>query len=302
MDRSPGEVPHRNPTVVAQVELAAKYYREQSIELNTIDLIFVNGGVNDLNAARLFVPLVFAPSIAEQAEAFCNEKMALVLEQLSAMFPNARVVIPGYLPLVSEKTSGAALLEILKMTLASPDENDERLLRDEGTRDLIRKLGISESLERSLRRQFTELSNTWARASTAAFRQAAARVNLKHPFSSPVAAASSGGAPSAFNERVLVVEVPFKPENAFGASDTYFWKSRRIDENLKCTDPVLATSLTSEDELFRERPCMCQRGGKANDLHCLRAGFMHPNSEGAKAYRDAIVKKLEMILPFTGWV
>lgn len=301
-ERFPGEVPRRNPTVAAQVKLAAKYYREQAIELNTIDLIFVNGGINDLRAARLFVPLVFAPSIAEEAEQYCNEKMAFVLEQLSATFPNARIVIPGYLPVISEKTSGAALLEILKMTLASPDENVERFLRDEGARELIRKFGISEPLERSLRNQFTKFSNTWAKASTAAFRQAADRMNLKHPFSPPVALASRVVDSSAFNKRVLVVEVPFKPENAYGAPNTYFWKSRRIDENLRCTDPVLAPKLTSEDELFRERPCMCQMAGKANDLHCLRAGFMHPNREGAKAYRDAIVRELETILPFTGWV
>ncbi|MFN2492342.1 MAG: SGNH/GDSL hydrolase family protein [Pyrinomonadaceae bacterium] len=301
-DRSPGEVPRRNPTVVGQVELAAKYYREQSIELNTIDVIFVNGGINDLHAARLFVPLPFARSIAEEADHYCNEKMALVLEQLSATFPNARIVIPGYLPVISEKTSGAALLEILKMTLVSPDEDVEKFLRHERARALIGKLGISESVERSIRHQFTEFSNTWAKASTAAFRQAADRTNLKYPFSSPVARTWRGAIPSALAKRVLVVEVPFKPENAYGAPNTYFWQSRRIDENLPCTEPVRGPKLTSDDELFRERACMCQKAGKANDLHCLRAGFMHPNREGAKAYRDAIVRELETILPFTGWV
>ena len=300
-ERSPGEVPHRNPTVTAQVRLAAEYYREQSIEGNTIDLIFVNGGINDMHAARLFVPLKFAPGIAEEADKYCNEKMALVLEQLTAAFPNARIVIPSYLPLISEKTSGAALLEILKMTFAGRHENAERSLKDDRKSKLVRMLGIPESLRQSVLHQLTELSNEWAEASTAAFRRAADKINHKRPWSPPGAMAS-GVTPSAFNKRVLVVEVPFKPENAYGAPDTYLWRLRRIDENLSCTDPVLAPKVTSEDELFRERPCMCQKGGKANDLHCLRAGLMHPNREGAKAYRDAIVKELEAILPFTGWV
>jgi lysophospholipase L1-like esterase len=300
-DRSPGEVPRRNPTVAAQVKLAAKYYRDQAIEPGGIDLIFVNGGINDLHAARLFIPLIFARSIAEEAEQYCNEKMALVLDQLSATFPNARIVIPGYLPVISEKTSGAALLEILKMTVASSDENVEKFLRHERARALIGKLGISESVERSVRHQFTEFSYTWAKASTAAFHKAANKTNLKHPIASPVGMVSSRVPPSGFNKRVLVIEVPFKPENAYGASHTYFWESRRIDEKLSCTDSVPGLKITSDDELFRERPCMCERSGKANDLNCLRAGFMHPNREGAKAYRDAIVKELETMLPFTGW-
>src|SRR5437660_711539 len=36
-DRSPGEVPHRNPTVVAQVKLAAKCHVQQSIGPNPTD-------------------------------------------------------------------------------------------------------------------------------------------------------------------------------------------------------------------------------------------------------------------------
>jgi len=250
---------------------------------------------------RLFVPLLFAPSIAEEANKYCNEKMALVLGQLIDTFTNARIVIPSYLPLVSEKTSGAALLEILKMTFASQNEVVGGFLQDEDMRNLIVRLGVSKSFPRTVLHQFTKLSNRWAEASTRAFRQAADTFNLKPPLPAPGVTAS-GVVTSAFDKRILVAEVPFKPDNAYGANDTYFWKLRRVDERLGCTDPALATDVTSDDELYRERPCMCQRGGKANDLHCLRAGFMHPNREGARAYRDAIVKELETILPFTGWV
>lgn len=300
-DKFPGEVPHRNPTVMAQIKLAAKYYRERSIAANTVDLIFVNGGINDMRAMRLFVPLLFSPSIAEEANKYCNEKMALVLGQLTDTFPNARIVIPSYLPLISEKTSGAALLEILKMTFASQNQAVEGLLQDEDMRKLIGGFGISKLFPRTVLHKFTKLSNRWSEASTAAFRQAADKFNLK-PLLPVSRVTASGVVTSAFDKRVLVAEVPFKPDNAYGAPDTYFWKLRRVDESLDCTDPEFATDVTSEDELFRERPCMCEKSGKANDIHCLRAGFMHPNREGAKAYRDAIVKELETILPFTGWM
>ena len=302
-NKSPGEVPHSNPTVVAQIKQAADFYREQSIASDTVDLILVNGGINDLHAARLFLPFIFAPSITAEADKYCHQKMALVLEQLVATFPNARIVVPGYLPLISEKTSSIALLELLEITFANQSRNVEGFLKDDSAGELIRKLGVSERLRLSILDQFTKLSNAWAKASTAAFRQAADEINFKHPWpSSPSMVSSSRIATGALNKRVMVIEVPFKSENAYGASDTYFWKAKRLDEKLDCIDPTLGLQLTSEDEMYRERPCMCQREGKANELNCLHAGFMHPNRAGAQAYRDAIVKELEAILPLTSWL
>jgi hypothetical protein len=84
---------------------------------------------------------------------------------------------------------------------------------------------------------------------------------------------------------------------------TYLWRLTHNEERVECSGRSIARNVQSNDELTRERACMCDVADKTNDLICLRAGFMHPNREGAKAYRDSIVSVLESsVLPRTAWV
>lgn len=108
----------------------------------------------DLHVTRLFVPLMFGPSLEEEADKYCHEKMVPVLEQLSAAFPHARIVIPGYLPLISARTSGASLLEVLKMIWSGDNEDGENLLPNGGAKELIEQAGISKSLREIVVRKF----------------------------------------------------------------------------------------------------------------------------------------------------
>jgi hypothetical protein len=52
----PGEVNHGYPTIWGQVDLARRHYEKLSIPVTEVDLILVNGGINDLPATRILAP------------------------------------------------------------------------------------------------------------------------------------------------------------------------------------------------------------------------------------------------------
>jgi lysophospholipase L1-like esterase len=321
----PGEVNYSNPTIPAQVGLAVDYYQRQSIPLQNVDLILVNGGINDLGAGRLIIPKLFARSIEHEADDFCRVKMLRLLKDLARTFPNARIVVPGYFPLVSEMTPWQAVIDVLKMAFPQHEEKVEKLRKADEAGQAAQTLGISSSLPHPVRAFLAKVSQNWVSASNEAMSRAITELNLARPLISPApqanngngttssstppatttpqnAVAPQGAVPAIAKARAFFVQVPFGPENAYGTPKTYLWRLVHNEEKLSCTGSGFDQNVKSEDEIFRERACMCKEARKENDLICLRAGFMHPNKEGALAYKDAIVQALEKILPFTGWV
>ena len=288
--RFPGEVNNAYPTVWGQVDLARRYYTENLIPLEEVDLIIVNGGINDMGPTKILIPKPFERKITEDAKEFCGTAMEAVLKKIVRAFPNARIIVPGYFPLVSLKTPPKILLQtILAAIKGAKEENAE--VADDG----------SNPRPNPLVKRLAARSTEWTVASNDALEKAVANLNSGE---SRLPIGNHPGAPPQASLRAQFVSVEFKPENAYGPKETFLWKlvGREPNTELECADKNILGKLIVGDELqVHERPCMCDQAGRRNNIVCLRAGAFHPNTEGAKAYFRAIKSKLERILPFVGW-
>lgn len=294
-----GEVNFPNPTIPAQIILAARRYAAESVPLTEVDLILVNGGINDMDATKLIIPRPFVRSVEASATLYCRDKMKDMLRDLVRTFPNARVLIPSYFPLVSDQTPATTVLDILRMAFPHHPQEAETLYRTQESPVFRRGLGVPGGVPHPIRHFLAKRSQTWAAASSDALRDAVGWLNTTRPL---VTTGPRAGA-TVSRQRAWFVQVPFGPEHAYGTDDTYLWQLTHNQERVDCAGRSIAQNVQSDDELRKERACMCDQADKTNDLACLRAGFMHPNKAGAKAYRDAIVGVLERdVLPQTNWI
>jgi lysophospholipase L1-like esterase len=302
--RYPGEVNHYYPTIWGQVDLARRYYLDNSIPLDEVDLILLSGGINDMGPPRILAPKLLgfiAGSMNDFAKKYCEDDMKLLLDKVGNAFPQARIVVPGYFPLVSLNTPENLLTETIGYLFLGKNEkaNDKRALGEESANP-PGKAAAAHKPSRSLV-HMANRSRDWTVASNAALARAVKSFNSSHA-GLPVMG-NNLPSPTA-SARAMFVPVLFADENAYAAQNAFLWRLVRKSPEavLECAQTNRLTNLIANDELQTKRGCMCEQAGKKDDLICLRAGAFHPNVQGADLYFRSITKELERILPFTGWV
>lgn len=101
-----GEVNLSNPAILYQVENAVDVYRNRGTRLEDVDLILMNGSINDFSGSQLFDPRVSEEDIESYARDFAFFGMTTLLRTVRATFPNATIVVAGYHLILSPKSEG----------------------------------------------------------------------------------------------------------------------------------------------------------------------------------------------------
>ena len=300
--RYDGEVNYAYPTLWGQLELAKRHYTNKSIPLQEIDLIILNGGINDMSATRVFVYKIFGGDLKKKADKYCGEEMERLLGKVADTFPTARIVVPGYFPFISNETEPSVVIQTLKYLL--PGNKDEKQFADKLMERMLDQqpseaANSTEARANIILRGLARRSDEWVRVSNEALARAVRKFNEKRT-SLPPANNGSSPPPEA-SLRAHFAPVIFEAKNAYGASDSFVWQLTRRDKEIECVDWGLLQNVIAGDQLQTRRPCLCDQAGKRNDIACVRAGTFHPNTKGADAYYKAIKSKLEPIVEFTGW-
>lgn len=94
-----GEIRFRHPSITHQALGDGRIGDPAAV-----DLVLVDGGVNDLGPLNFIKPWRDPRWIREQTAEHCGRKMKNLLLAMLDRFPNARVVVTGYFPIVSEQT------------------------------------------------------------------------------------------------------------------------------------------------------------------------------------------------------
>jgi lysophospholipase L1-like esterase len=298
--RYPGEVNNEYPTVWGQVDLARRYYLDNSIPLDEVDLILVNGGINDMGAPRLLAPKLLgfvAGNLSDFAKKYCEDDMKLLLDKVANTFPNARIVVPGYFPLVSLETPENFVMDTIGYLFLGKKEE----ATEEAPASPPNEVAVARKPSKSLV-HMANRSRDWTVASNAALAAAVKSFNSSHA-AMPVTGKNSPSPPPDASARALFVPVLFTDENAYAAKSALLWKLVRKspDVALECPETNRLKNLIANDELQTKRGCMCAEAGKKNDMICLRGGAFHPNVQGAELYFRSITKELENIWRFTNW-
>jgi len=303
--RYPGEIPNDYPTVWGQVDLARRYYSDNSIPLAEVDLILVNGGINDMGAAKILAAKPFeflGGNVKGFATKYCEADMKLLLDRVAKTFPNARIVVPGYFPLVSINTPANVVWETIGyLFLGKKDKGNNKGAIEEESDNPPNEEKTAPKLNDFIK-DLAKRSTEWTVTSNAAFAAAVKSFNSTHP-ALPVTGKNNPSSPPQASMRALFVAVPFSDENAYAAKSAMLWRLVRKDPKVvfECGEKDTFKNLIVDDEMQTKRPCLCEQAGKANNIGCLRASAFHPNVQGADLYFRSITKELERSWPFTGW-
>ena len=221
-----GEPPNLAPSIIAQAWWAAGRAKKSCAggpgppaPNDQVDLVLLDGGINDVDIVHILNPAY--SGLAALTRKKCRTGMTSLLGDVALLFPNAKVVVTGYYPIVSEESDvsvlGPALLNV--GVLGVPSQFTA----------FARKYGGEPQLRRRLAAQSVEFHRTASESCVAAV----ARVN------------------KAFARDYRFVDPGFAPRNAIGAPESWLWpvnaddpaKAARIAE---CTDRYGVVSLLPE--------------------------------------------------------
>src|SRR6266404_205080 len=277
-----GEVNRAIPTVNEQIDVALKSYSDPL----QVDLVLVDGCINDVDARRLLNAVNTPDEIHRAAEAKCGGLVERLLNRLTASFPNAHVIVTGYFPIFSEETNNDFFMRALAKTLYTPAANTQRMN------------------DKELRARLIAMSKEWYLASNHWLAVATGKVDAE------LAAKGS-------RRRVLFAPISFLPEHSFRARESRLWG---FDASFMRKVLVVLTlgkvALRTNDERRNQRDASCKeifkpKAGETKDdkrfresrlMLCRIAAIGHPNRKGAVMYAEAISTQLRPLIADSGWL
>ncbi len=199
-----GEVPDDAPSITAQAWWAAgaaplswpDASGPPSVPARDIDLVLVDGGINDVGVSNILFPPPIGPdpaALSSETARCCGDRMRGLLMDVARLFPNARVVVGGYYPIVTAESDPHQIPELITVLgLATAGLGAGALLLGFGGEAVLHPKMIARS------KQFYDQS-------TAAIRGAIAQVN------------------QGFRKDFRFADPMFGPRNAFAAPDSWLW-------------------------------------------------------------------------------
>jgi len=278
-----GEISSGWPTLNDQVDDAVRLIADTS----QVDLVLIDGCINDVNA-RSFLNAGNSSRVIEAlAEEKCGMPVTDLLVRVASSFPNAHIVLTGYYPVISEKTSRDLFMRALAKRFYAAMSAEARRPNDK------------EMFER-----LTAISRAWYEASNRALTGAVAKTNEQ------LVARGS-------RQRVWFARIPFQPEHAFAARDSRLWgfDATTIRKmlalftfgrvSLHANDEVSSRRWSVCEDFFRKQPDETdaqKRARKYNLMVCGLAAIAHPNRKGAVMYADAIEEQVQNLMATAGWL
>jgi lysophospholipase L1-like esterase len=254
-----GEIPMDYPSVKLQAQLTATDLINAGVRLNDVDLVLVDGGINDLNIRNILSPFNGPDDIRKLADQYCVNRMSQLLPFLIGLFSNAAIVVTGYFPIAS-------------------DQSDLSLLLAMGAALSVNGVvgGAAGAVAGLLtKHRMVENSFAWNDEAQTGLSNLVNQTN------------SSG------NPFVALAWPNFQPENSYAAPNTFLFTARQFgdDEDAGVANvlPEAPTSLNGV-AWTRARACMATRN--VGPL-CFDASIGHPNPAGAQAFADAITGQLQ---------
>lgn len=109
-----GEVPNSYPSITGQVWRALDALNSaKPFAPEEVDLILLNGGINDVNLRHILDPSSSADQVREITGDRMGTRMRYLLPIVTGAFPNAKVAVVGYFKVVSDESDLTVLASAL---------------------------------------------------------------------------------------------------------------------------------------------------------------------------------------------
>ena len=278
-----GEIASAWPTLNDQIDDAVRLIGDTS----QVDLVLVDGCINDVNARSFLNASNSSQAIESLTREKCGQPVEALLSRVASSFPNAHIVLTGYYPVISEKTSHDLFMRALAKRFYAATSAEARRPNDK------------EMFER-----LTAISRTWYEASNRALTAAVTSTNEQ------LVARGS-------RQRVSFARIPFQPEYAFAARESRLWGfDATTIRKMLALFTFGRVSLHANDEVGSRRRSMCEdffrkqpdetdaqeRVRKDSRMVCGLAAIAHPNRKGAVMYADAIKEQVQNLITSAGWL
>jgi lysophospholipase L1-like esterase len=277
-----GEISRAYPTINDQVDYAVKAFGNPA----RVDLIIVNGCINDLDFRRLLNAANTPDGIREITQAKCGPPVETLLKRIISTFPSAQVMIIGYYPILTDKTANDLFMRALAKRFYSPQVNAPKMN------------------DKTLRARLIAISREWYQTSNQLLSAAARKADSE---------LSTAGS----RQHVLFADPGFRTENAFAANETRLWGfDATWVRKMLAVFTLGRVQLRSNDERRSYRGDLCKKYFKKpaeetpqqeatredSLIRCRLAAVAHPNRKGAAMYADAIGNLLKPLISEAGWL
>lgn len=278
-----GEINGAYPTLHDQIDNARRSY----VDPAQVDLVLVNGCINDVNARRF----LNAGNTPEGIQALAREKCGAPVEQLltriASSFPNAHIVVAGYYPVISDKTPHDFFMRALAKRFYEPATPDAPKL---SSAEMLARLAVISAA-------WHEASNRW--------------------LAEAVTNANAGLAARGSRQRVMFAKIPFANDHAFAARHSQLWGFdasflRKLlvifsfgKVNLRTNDEVRSLRSSVCRDFFKPAPGETEdqkRTRKQSLMECRLSAIAHPNRKGAVMYAEAMKEQVQSLIRGPGWL
>lgn len=245
-----GEVPEAAPSILSQVDAA-----RQQVAADQIDVVLLDGGINDVSVFGLVVAVPWDPGgtmLRRRIDDVFGVAFPSLLRQVVDGFPKAVVVVAPYYPIVSEQTHPRQLVALMKH-LPAPMDFTRRLdhvVEHLGDAALLAAIEVP-------RRAMIDQCAFFASRSRDLMSEAVAGL--------PVPG------------RAVLADLPWGAEHAFAAPATWVWSGS--------DDPLHGERIVRYTAHVLQNPFDWP-------LYTPIASLCHPNLLGEAAYANAILAAL----------
>lgn len=244
------------PSIQDQIESAAREYENRE----AVDLIILNGGITNIGVANTLNPFFSGKKFRRLVHQFCFQEMRRLLDRTARFFPNARIVVIGYFPIISTKSKVNNISRFFLKIIKFPCELQFLITN-----------GISKQFVKILRKKMAKRSEVWFEESNRETLRAIDEINTELG-----------------SRRVVFVESPITGETCYATEKTLLWELGR--KNLP-EDEKYGERKNECRKVFDET--RVDPYGKYSTRICEFAATAHPNIEGSKAFAEAVKKNLK---------
>ena len=107
------EVPEDYPSINGQLDRALATFSTRGITRSEIDLVLLNGGANDVKLTNILNPFASTGSVSDLTRDRLTARMNSLLPRAVGLFPNSKVIVPGYYPIITDDSPLPELLALL---------------------------------------------------------------------------------------------------------------------------------------------------------------------------------------------
>jgi len=284
-----GEINVGKPTIWAELNHAlSTHFKDRAAD---VDFVLMDGCINDFDVVKNLLDATITPGqVQTLSRKMCYDRMKPLLEKAASDLPNARFIVTGYYPVMTEKSSRNLLLRallgwILRIHFAKEKEK-----------------WLFPSAKRTLFKTLVQASKEFGESSNADLRESVAKAN-------------------GTSNRIVFAPVYYKPNSGFGSPGSGFAAPKNT--SLLWTSMFNSTghggltkffyvvfklnfhALRPNDEVYKERKASCKQEQDFSGfsrLTCQVAAFGHPNEAGVNEYVERVIMELQRILDTTDWL